>query len=75
MIHNNRLYYYDLFGYATITIKQVYPLMTPPNEWKIYDNPLLLFVEKKSTFIPITILDPVTKTNGFGYLTIELYLS
>lgn len=63
-------YYFDLFGYSTLTIQEIYPSQ---REWLIYNAPLQDYQQKKATFHPISLYDPIGNTNAFGHIKIEVY--
>lgn len=72
-------YYFDLFGFSTIQVKQVYPDPNPPDAvWTIYDNniygtPPTAQGSGFQSNIPIIIFDPGTRENYFGVLTVISY--
>ena len=68
-------YYFEKLGNVNITIEQIYP---EPEEnegyWEIYVN----YLEEGRPFgntlmLPITLYDPVKKTNNFGVLYLTKY--
>ena len=72
-------YYYSIFGYARITVVELYP---EARNWAIYDlpkplDPTIVEYAKESTFFVITLRsDNVEggKTEyGFGYVQVEVY--
>ena len=68
LITKNSRYYYDLFEYGNVSIKQIYP---DENEWPIYSRKLESFESRFITNIPISLYNPVTRRYGFGILTVE----
>lgn len=67
---DNKLAYFYLFGYSNIEIIQVYPSQTST---KIYSNNLDKFRSSIQTNLPVTIYDPVSNTNSFGYVSVTTY--
>jgi len=67
-------YYYNLFGYAKITIIEVYPLT---KEWTLYDKEKPDWTAKEPTFQMINLRDElqgISPTNyGYGYIVVEVY--
>ena len=64
-------YYFDIFGYANISVKKLYP--GPEEEWVLYDNPKPDFRRKARTPIPVSIFEPVKREFYFGVLNVEVY--
>ncbi len=69
-------YYYDMFRESTISIEQVYPEQT--QEEKNVEVPIIYSRPKpggtkQSIWLPVTILDPVKDTAGFGILVVDVY--
>ena len=64
-------YYYDLFGFSSITIEQVYPL--PVASWLIYEKTIEKTKAKSSIKIPISLYDPDSRAYNFGILTVDVY--
>lgn len=58
-------YYYDFFGYSTIT---VYDL---EKDYLIYDNPKQ--GSSSRMYVPVSIYDPASKIKKFGILNITVY--
>jgi len=73
IINDHKTDYYDTFGYAKITIDQIYPESVPDflgnDPWTIYDNslPESDIKEKSIVRIPVALLNP---KNGHVYLGI-----
>ncbi len=73
VIPDNPLYYYDLFEFSKITISEIYPDSSAsaktlynraaPNDYK----------RQFKTRVPVTLYDPLTKTNKFGMIEIVTY--
>ena len=68
-------YYFNLFSFAKITVKEVYP--NSSKSWVVYDKPKKDFTSKKATYFSAALQDtsiiagsPVT---SFGYVTVEVY--
>ena len=68
IISQNSRYYYDMFEYSNITIKQIYP---EENEWIIYSRKIENFENRLVTNVPISLYDPIKRRYGFGVLTVE----
>lgn len=70
-------YYFNQFGDAKITIKDMYPLSTSDDitEYVIYENDLGDDISYSSTMtiIPVTLYDSLTDTSHFGLLEIQTY--
>ncbi len=64
--------YFESFGYARITVTQIYPGVNPAT-WTIYDKPKPKFKTTIAIQIPVTISDAVAKQNKFGILTVNVY--
>jgi hypothetical protein len=64
-------YYFDFFGYSQITIQQIFPDST--DTWTIYHKAPEQIKNKRTTYFPISIFDPVENANYFGLLTLEVY--
>jgi len=75
IIREHQIHYFDVFGYSIISIDEIYPVS---RNWTIYNNSLddMLLqnrAEKKTTYKPILLYDPVDKLYHFGMLTIGVY--
>ena len=64
-------YYFDIFGFSSITIKQVYPL--PVANWIIYEKTTEETKAKSSIKIPVSLYDPNSRAYNFGVLTVDVY--
>ena len=75
MVDGNRLYYYDIFEYSDIYVKEIFPdLWEDEGDWKyLYQNSLTEYKDKISTFIPVSLYDPNDKSYSFGILAVEVY--
>ena len=69
----NRLFYYDSFGYSKISVAKIFPEDSSNNPWIIYENIPDKYNDKKVTYIPVSILDPYSKNSSFGYLGVEVF--
>ncbi|GEM_PF-1099177 len=65
-----RLMYFELFGFSTITLTQLYPAREP---LILYTNPLQNATTIHTTGLPILIQNPAQQTNSFGMITIQTY--
>jgi hypothetical protein len=72
----------DIFGFSKIELEQIYPSLDLGIEHGQSTQSLVLYdftpptVSKSTpTYIPVTILDPVTKKKAFGLLIITVYES
>lgn len=68
VIRDNALYYYDLLEFGNISVSQIYPSEA---QWTIYSRKNPEYQNRFVTNVPISLLDPVTRKQGFGVLTIE----
>ena len=68
VIQKNELYYFDVFEFGNIYVKDIYP---EPNEWKIYSKITDDFKSNFSTNIPVSLYDPTIKKYSFGVLSVE----
>ena len=69
-MQKNRVYYFDVFKYSTITAEQIYPQQ---KSFLLYDAPLQDYEDKIDSRVPTTFYDPRTKTYAFGVMVIEMY--
>lgn len=69
VISENKAYYFDLFGFGEINVKEIYP---NPDSLilNIYSNNIQDYKDKFVTNFPVSLYDPIEKTNKFGILTI-----
>ncbi len=70
IIWENQLHYYDILGYSSVFIEEIYPY--PTRNWVIYNNSLE-GAEKKATYKPILLYDPTDKLYHFGLVEIGVY--
>ncbi|MEK6969880.1 MAG: hypothetical protein AABW48_05625 [Nanoarchaeota archaeon] len=67
-------YYFDLFSYATISVKEVYP---GDSSWLLYDKPPLKINRKEPTFFVVSLRDDLTDENKpqyrLGYVEVVAY--
>ncbi len=70
LLENNNIYYYDVFEFSKIWVEEIFP---GTQEWPLYDNTLPDYKNRLSTFIPISLFNPVSKKYDFGILTVEVY--
>ncbi len=69
-------YYFDLFGYANISVTQIYPVPTDQSTFTIYSKKLDSFTRKDPTFFTVSLKDYLTGSQpsfGLGYVTVEVY--
>ncbi len=71
IIDENRLDYFDTFGFSNVFIIEVYP--DTGEEWEIYNLPKKEDKGKLATQFPVSLHDPIEDTYSFGVLTIEIY--
>jgi len=69
VMKQNEIYYYDLLEYSTVNASQIYPNSQPAQN--LYSRSAQNFKNSFTTFIPMLLLDPRTKSNSFGILTIK----
>ncbi len=65
--------YFGLFGYATITITEVYP--QPGLSTVIYDHPPEEYVRALKSRSPVLLYDSVAKQSAFGLMEVTTYAS
>lgn len=72
LLGENNIYYYDVFEFSNIKVKRIFP---PENQetWSLYNNTLTDFRNIISTFIPVSLFNPVSKKYDFGILAVEVY--
>jgi len=70
IVNENRLDYFDSFGYSKVYLQEVYP---NENEWILYDFEKNIDSGKISTPFPISIYDPLEDESRFGVLYIDIY--
>ncbi len=63
-------YYYDLFGFSSITIEQVYPSVV---SWSIYEKTTEKTKAKSSIKIPVSLYNASSRAYNFGILTVDVY--
>ncbi len=67
-------YYFDLFSYAKISVKEVYPGDT---SWLLYDKPPLKITRKEPTFFVVSLRNDLTDENKpqyrLGYVEVVAY--
>lgn len=64
----NKLQYFDLFEFSEISVQQIYP---NEQKWNLYSRRLDNFRSKFVTNVPVALFNPISRTYGFGILTIE----
>lgn len=69
IIDDNIGEYFDLFGYANITVKKIYP---EGETYELYTYKGNL-TSKSPTFFPISLYEPINETASFGLMTVEVY--
>ena len=69
VISENPAYYFDLFGFGEINVKDIYPNPDSPLV-NIYSNNVQDYKNKFVTNFPVSLYDPIEKTSKFGILTI-----
>ena len=70
IMSKNRIFYYDNFGFSSITIVKIFP---DDDSWLIYENAPEKYTDQKTTFVPISLFEPRTKDFSFGYIKVEVY--
>lgn len=69
----NKAHYYQMFGWANITINQIFP----ESDWhsNIYNNIPEKYVEKQAVFIPLSICDFSSRPEkcSFAVMTVEVF--
>ncbi len=63
-------YYYDLFGFSSISIEQVYPSVV---SWSIYERTTERTKAKSSIMIPVSLYNASSRAYNFGILTVAVY--
>ncbi len=69
-LKENRLYYYDIFEYSKLYVKEIFP---ETRDWLLYYNGLLDYKDNISTFIPISLFNAISREYSFGILAVEVY--
>lgn len=68
---NFNSYYFDIFGYSSVTVKEVYP--NSGREWEIYVNKPEVIQSRLPTPVPILLFDEVQDRYSFALLVVEVY--
>ncbi len=71
LLEENNIYYYDIFEFSKIWVEEIFP--EEGGVWSLYNNPLMEYNNKLSTFIPISLFDATSKKYDFGILVVETY--
>ena len=73
MLNNevNEVYYFDIFEFGEIDVKEVYPPDRPDRSWDLYSRHSDVYKSNFSTNIPVSLYDPTVKKYSFGILSIE----
>ncbi|MCK4589218.1 MAG: hypothetical protein KAT77_02160 [Nanoarchaeota archaeon] len=67
---DNREYYFDIFGFAVITVEEIYP---GNGTWVLYNQTPPEITREINTPIPVSLFNPVENTYSFGALNVEVY--
>jgi hypothetical protein len=67
-MHDEQDYYFDLFGYARVSVREYYP---GTGNHILYENLHPDATVNVKTPIPVALYDPVQRSYRFGVLTIE----
>lgn len=67
-IFNDKDYYYDIFGYSTITIYDM-----DDNDYLIYDEKPEKIASSSRINVPVSLYDDTTKQKKVGILNITIY--
>ena len=62
--------YFVEFGYATITVTEIYPSNI---NYTIYSNQPVQFETKQTSQSPILLYDPIQNTYSFGVIEVAIY--
>ena len=68
-MHEEKDYYFDLFGFARVSVEEYYP---GKNKWLLYENVNPEATVHVKTPIPVALYDPIQRTYRFGVLNIEV---
>jgi len=69
--HNDMLnYYYDLFGFSNITIKQIYP---EGPTYYVYTKPLENASFSISTYVPVSLYNATSREYYIGIMEVRVY--
>ena len=68
-MQEERDYYFDLFGFARVSVQEYYP---GNDKWVLYENVNPDATGTVRTPIPVALYDPVKKSYRFGVLNIEV---
>ncbi len=78
----NSLDYYDAFGFAEVTIQQVFPRTDTNNDgiiddedgkWLLYNNTPPDWTDKLSTIIPTALREARSRDTYFGLVIVDVY--
>ena len=70
IITDNVAFYYDLFGFSKIMVKEYYPAAESVT---LYNKEKIGFKDIKTTFVPIQLYDAVAKDYRFAVMEIGVY--
>ncbi|MEK6949383.1 MAG: hypothetical protein AABX34_04125 [Nanoarchaeota archaeon] len=71
MSEENKMPYFDKFGFSRITIKQIYPEIKDISV--IYDNSIGDYSYKDLSNMPVSLFDPMENKHYFGAITVEMF--
>jgi hypothetical protein len=69
----NKLYYTNLFSYANLTVRQLYPRLSSGGVWELYANKPKKVTSNQKQFVPILIYDSINRRYYAAMLTVEVY--
>ena len=66
----NKLHYFDNFGFSRIMVKEIYPGF---REFLVYSNSLDDYSYKAAINIPISLFDPIENKYSFAVMNVEVF--
>ena len=71
IINSNEIYYYDLLEFSEINITQEYPSSATAPKLTLYSRKISKPSSSFLTYVPVSLYNPITRTYGFGIVSIE----
>ena len=71
LLKDNSIYYYDIFEFSKIWVEEVFP--HEGTKWDLYNSTPTNYSNRISTFIPVSLFNPISKKYNFGVLNVEVY--
>jgi hypothetical protein len=70
VMNSYSLEYFDTFGFSEIRVREIYPI---GSTYDLYIRKPTNRLNGFQTNVPVSLFDPITRTNKFGVLTIKTY--